>query len=62
MMNYMYDNSLELTIAGFSMEAAWQLVTQLINHIFADSFDSVRSFVRDSMNIADERARVGTAV
>ena len=61
MMNYMSDNLLELTVAGFSTEEAWQLVTQLINHIFADSFDSVRSFVRDSMNMADERARATTA-
>lgn len=49
MMNYMLDTLLELTIAGFSTEAAWQLVLQLINNIFADLFDSVGSFVRDSI-------------
>ena len=35
---------------GFTLELSWHLVTQLINHIFIDDMEKVRSFVRDSLS------------
>ena len=56
-MSYISDTLLEFTLAAFSTESAWQLVTPLINHIFSNYLDGVRSFVRDGMNMSNERER-----
>ena len=37
-----------LTASGFAIDSNWQLVTQLVDHIFTDDMDKVRSFVREA--------------
>ena len=57
LLNYILDVQLELSLVDFSSNLAWKLVAQLVNHLFLESFDGVRSFVRDSLNIPDKIER-----
>ena len=52
----------EIDFVGFRTEASWQLVSQLINHIFADSLDGVRSLFRDGLDMVDECQRAVTTI
>ena len=46
------DNTLlDLDLAGIDDDSTWQLVTHLVNNMFADQLDNVRSFARDSIEI-----------
>ena len=48
---FITDTHHDLTYSGFTEDASWQLVSQLANHIFTDDMDTLRSFVREAMDI-----------
>ena len=50
LLSYISDTHQDLTDSDFSEEVSWQFLTQLVNHVFVDDMDKVRSFVWEAMN------------
>lgn len=40
---------------GFTADLSWHIVIQLVNHIFVDDMEKVRSFVRDSLSVNSKK-------
>lgn len=49
------DTHLRLTSHGYSTDLSWQLVTQVIHHIFTSDLDKARNFVRDGVNTSNQQ-------
>ena len=55
LMTYISETHDVLVASGFNVESSWQLVTQLIDHIFTDDMDKVRSFVREATDTHNDK-------
>ena len=62
LLTFISDTHQDLTDADFPEEASWQLGTQLVNHIFTDDMDKLRSFVREIMDTHSREEMVGVVL
>ena len=56
LLSYISETHDLLTVSGFSVDSSWQLVTQLVDHVFTDDMDKVRSFVREATDTHDAKS------
>lgn len=61
LLTYVSGTHQTLIDSSFSEEGSWQLITQLVNHIFADDMNKVRYFVREAMDTHSKK-EMGAAV
>ena len=50
LISWISDTHLELTTHGYDDALSWQLVTQVVYHIFSADMDKARNFVRESLD------------
>lgn len=50
LVSWMSETQLELTTHGYPENMAWQLVTQIVYHVFSSDLDKARNFVRESLD------------
>ena len=58
---YVSDIHQTLIDSSFSEEGSWQIITQLVNHTFANNMDKVRCFAREAMDTHSKK-EMGAAV
>ena len=54
------DTHLRLTSHGYSSELSWQLVTQVVHHVFTADLDKARNFVRDGFDTSNPQVLHGS--
>ena len=59
---YISDTHGRLTAHGYSDDLSWQLVTQVVYHVFARDLDSARNFVRDGSNTSNPELLHGSVL
>ena len=55
LMSWVTDTHQRLTSHGYSSELSWQLVTQVLYHVFTGDLDKSRNFVRDGANTSNSQ-------
>ena len=59
--SYISDTYTNFMSSGFSDDAGWYLVTQLVNYLFSDDMDKNRSFVQEAFD-SENMSTMATAV
>ena len=58
--SWISDTHLRLTTHGYSSDLSWQLVTQVIYHVFTSDLDKARNFVRDGADTSNPQMLHGS--
>ena len=56
------DTHSKLTSHGYSVELSWQLVTQVVYHVFSRDLDKARNFMRDSIDTSNTELLHGSVL
>ena len=62
LIGWITDTYLRLTSHGYSSGLCWQLITQVLHHIFTSDLDKARNFVRDGTNTGGDTSTLHLSV